>query len=243
VPDDRFADLGPGDADRRSAAERFAELDERDPEPKPKAPEPRRPSGRYTWVVGIAFVIAIIVAGANALRHSGAGYKGIPTGRALAPFAAPLATSNHDNDATIQAKRGGGHPAACDVRGAGIVNLCDLRRRPLVVTFVANGGGGCDAQLGRVDRVRSGFPGVNFLGVITRKSLSDAKRMVLSHGWGFPVALDRDTALFNLYGIGDCPTTIFARTGGRSAGTRRGDLSELQLTADIRALVQGRAIP
>jgi hypothetical protein len=240
--EDRFADLAP-ERDERSAAERFEELDEREPEPEPKPPRTPLPTGRYAWVVGIAFVIALIVAGANALRHSGAGFRGVPTGRRLAPWAAPLATSDHDNDATIQPRAGGGHPAACSVRGAGIVNLCDLRRRPLVLTFVATAGAGCGAQLDRVERVRRAFPNVQFVGVISRKSLSDARHIVRSHGLGFPVALDRDAALFNLYGIGDCPTTIFARRGGISAGTRRGVLREARLAADVRALVQARPIP
>ena len=240
MPEDRFADLG-GD-ETRSAAERFEELDERDPEPKPKPPEPPRPSGRYTWLVGIVFVFALIVAGSIALRHKGAGYRGVPAGKRLAPFAAPLATSNHDNDVSIQPRRGGGHRAACDVRGPGIVNLCDLRRRPLVMTFVANGGAGCGAQLDRVQRVQASLPGVTFLGVISHKSLADARRMVRSHGWSFPVAFDRDAALFNLYGIGDCPTTVFARRGV-SAGTRRGVLAGAQLRADVRALVEGSPLP
>jgi hypothetical protein len=239
-PDDRFADLGPDDGDRRSAAERFEELDERDPEPDaPKAPEPARPSGRYTWVIGVAFILVVIVAGANALRHSGAGFRGIPAGKQLAPFAAPLATSDHNNDASIQPHAGDGHPAACSIRGPGIVNLCDLRRRPLVMTFVATGGDGCNAQLDRVEQVRRSFPGVTFLGVVSRKSLSEAAGMVRSHRWTFPIALDRDAALFNLYGIGDCPTTIFARRGGISAGTRRGALSPARLRADVRRLLPG----
>jgi AhpC/TSA family len=243
VPEDRFADLGPGDPDKRSAAERFEELDERDPEPQPKPPPPRRQSGRYTWVVGIAFVIAIVVAGANAVRNEGTGYRGVPIGKALAPFAAPLATSNHDKDVNLQRKASGGVPAACAVRLSGVVNLCDLRSHPLVMTFVANGGSGCADQLDRVERVRRSFPGVTFLGVISRKSLSDAKRMVRSNGWGFQVLLDRDAQLLNLYGVGDCPTTVFARKGGRSAGSRLRSLSEAQLSADVRALVQGRAVP
>ena len=90
--------------------------------------------------------------------------------------------------------------------------------------------------------MRRAFPGVGFVGVISRTSLSDAGKMVRSHGWGFPVAFDRDAAVFNLYGIGDCPTTIFARRGGISAGTRRGNLSDAQLSADVRALARGRPI-
>jgi hypothetical protein len=238
VPEDRFADLGPGEPDGRSAAERFEELDERDPEPQPKPPEPPRPSGRYMWVVGIAFVILVIVVGVNTLPNKGAGYRGVPAGQALAPFAAPLTTSNYDKDANLQRQASQGVPAACDVHLRGVANLCALRRRPLVITFVANGGAGCASQLGRVERVRRAFPAVTFLGVISRKSLSEAKRMVRSNGWGFPVLLDRDAQLLNLYGIGDCPTTVFARKGGISAGSLRGDLSE----ARLRQLVTARVV-
>ena len=241
-PPDRFADLGPGEEEKRSAAERLQELDEREPEPQEGPPEPPRPGSSYAWVVGIAFVLAIIVAGANALRHSGAGYQGIPAGRRLAPFAAPLVTSDHNNDANIQPRAGGGHPAACSIHIRDVVNLCDLRARPLVLTFVATGGSGCDSQLDRVERVRRSFPGVGFVGVISRKSLSDARSMYRSHGWGFPVALDRDAAVFNLYGIGDCPTSIFARRGGISAGTHRGALSDAQLSTAVRVIVKGRGV-
>jgi len=243
VPEeDRFADLG-GGRDRRSAAERFEELDERDPEPKPKPPEPPRPSSRYTWVVGVAFIIVIIVAGANALRNSGAGYRGVPAGDRLAPFAAPLATSNHDNDVNIQRRASGGVPAACDVRERGVVNLCELRKRPLVITFVANGGAGCAHQLDRVERVRASFPQVTFLGVISRKSLKDARSMVRENRWSFPIALDRDAGLLNLYGIGDCPTTVFAKRGGISAGSRRPAISVPRLRASVAALLEDRPLP
>ncbi|HEX8075402.1 MAG TPA: redoxin domain-containing protein [Thermoleophilaceae bacterium] len=238
MPDDRFADLGPP-REGPSAAERFEDLDRTSPEPDaPKPPDPVRASGRYTWVVGVAFLIVVIIGGINALNNEGGGYQGIRAGRALPVFAAPLTTSDHDNDASVQPRAGGGHPGACDVRLAGVVTLCDLRRRPLVITFVANAGNSCRTQLDRVERVRSSFPGVNFLGVISRKSLSEARDIVQENGWTLPVALDRDAALFNLYSIGDCPTTVFARKGGRSAGSRRGFLTDAQLRAAIRALVR-----
>lgn len=238
MPEDRFADLG-GEGKRKSAAERFEELDEREPEPKPKPPsDPLRSNSRYMWVVGIAAVIVIVLAGISTLPKKGVGFRGIPRGHSLAPFAAPLVSSHYDDPASIQRRRGGGHPAACEVRGPGIVNLCDLRKRPLVITFIANGGGGCDEQLDRVDRIRTQFPQVTFLGVITLKPLSEAKDIVASHGWGFPVALDRDGRLLNNYGVGDCPTTVFARRGGVSIGSRNGNLTEAQLAAGVRATLK-----
>ena len=244
MPDDRFADLGPPRRDGPSAAERFEELDRSSPEPDaPKPPDPRRTTGRYTWVVGVVFLIVVVIGGANALNNSGGGFKGLVAGKPLPVFAAPLTSSDHDNDVNVQRKASGGVPAACDVRLSGVVNLCDLRRKPLVITFVANAGGNCGSQLNTVDRVRSSFPGVTFLGVISNKPLSEAKTIVRSHGWTGTVALDRDHELFNLYAIGDCPTTVFGRPGGRSAGTRRGFLSDAQLRAKVRALIDGKPLP
>ena len=253
MPEDRFADLGPRrpepeegeEPTRQSAAERLAELDETDPElvERRKAPpQPTRPGGRYTWVVGIAFVLAIIVAGANALRHSGQGFRGVPAGKELPRFAAPLATSNHNNDVNVQPRAGGGHPGACEVRGPGIVNLCQLRQRPLVMVFVANGGNDCARELDRVGRAQRSAPAVTFLGVISRKSLSGTGSMVRAHGWRFPVVLDRDGELLNLYGVGDCPTTVFAYRGGRSAGSRRGFLTEASLRRGASDILSGRAL-
>lgn len=254
-PEDRFADLGPARPDHaaneaagggRSAAERFAELDEREPEPQPeRRPEPARPADRYTWVVGIAFVIALIVAGANALRHAGQGDRGVVAGKRLPVFAAPLATSGHDKDVNLKMKSASGVPAACDVRLPGVVNLCELRRRPLVITFVATGGAGCAGQLDRVNAVSRAFPRVNFLGVVSKTSLAEAARLVHSHHLRFPVAFDRNADLFNVYAIGDCPTTVFSHVGGVSAGTRLGRLTTAQLRRYVTALLRSphRALP
>jgi len=226
--DDRFADLGP--ERKKSAAERFAELDEREPEPEPRRrPEPQRPGGRYGWVVGIAFILVVIVAGANALRNSGEGYRGVPEGEVLPPFAAPLAIGGPDDkDANLAPD------SACDVRGPGVFNICDLRReKPIAMTFVANATRGCDDQLDRVERVRREFPGIAFVGVVSKRDRKDAEGLVREHGWGFPVVVDRDAQLFNLYGIGDCPTTVFARRGGVTNRSLRGKLDEQRLRKEL----------
>nr|MDQ3937024.1 redoxin domain-containing protein [Actinomycetota bacterium] len=232
VPDDRFADLGREPEKRKSAAERFAELDERSPEPEPQRPrEPARPGGRYGWVVGVAFIIVVVVAGANALRNSGEGYQGVPAGELLPPFAAPLAIGGPDGkDVNIAPKK------ACNVRGPGVFNVCDARAEPLAITFVANATRGCEDQLDRVERVRREFPEVGFVGVVSRRERDEAEDLVRDNGWGFPVAVDPDAALFNLYGIGDCPTTVFARRGGVANRSLRGDLTEQRLRTELRAI-------
>ncbi|MEA2445514.1 MAG: hypothetical protein QOJ12_2806, partial [Thermoleophilales bacterium] len=84
--DDRFADLGAParDGDTRSAAEKLAELDERQPEPDAGPPEPPRPSGRYMWVVGVAAIILFVVVGVHQLSAgSGKFIEGPPLGQRL----------------------------------------------------------------------------------------------------------------------------------------------------------------
>ena len=233
TPEDRFADLGP---DRRSAAERFAELDEREPEEEPRRPREPPRQGRYGWVIAIAFVIVIAVGLINLIPNTGAGYKGIPAGKQLPPFAAPL-VGGPDKDANLQQKKSGGVPGACDVHLARVFNVCDAKREhALVLVFVANASRGCEDQLDRVERVRRQVPKVEFVGVISKRSQSDAQDIVRTGGWGFPIVLDRDAQLFNNYGIGDCPTTIFAHRGGLVQKSRRGKLTEEQIRAEAATL-------
>ena len=235
--DDRFEDLG---ADRpKSAAERFQELDERDPEPQDRKPAPARPAGtRYGWVVGVAFLLVVIVAGANALRNSGEGFRGVPAGDRLPRFAAPLAIGGDgDKDANVQTKKNGGIPAACDVHGPGVLNICEVEQRgPVVITFVANATRGCEDQLDRVERVRRELPRVQWIGIVSRRKQKEVVDLIQDRRWGFPIALDNDAQLFNFYGVGDCPTTVFANRGGIVRRSELGELSEAELIAEARPL-------
>jgi peroxiredoxin len=226
VPDDRFADLGP---ERKSAADRFAELDERSPEPGPKRPPGPVRQGRYGWVVGVAFIIVVIVAGANSLRNSGHGYRGVPPGKPLPAFAAPLAVGGPDGkDVNIAPSK------ACKVHGAGVFNVCDVKaRQPIAMTFVANASRGCETQLDRIESVRREFPSIAFVGVVSKRERPDVERIVRSHGWNFPVVVDHDLALFNLYGVGDCPTTVFARRGGVANRSVRGKIDLVRLRREL----------
>ena len=49
------------------------------------------------------------------------------------------------------------------------------------------------------------------------------------NAWHFPVVVDRDGAVTNLYSVGGCPTTVFAERGGRVRQTKDGKLDESQL--------------
>jgi len=262
VPEDRFGDLGrpsPGGSEEdpaappgRSAADRLAELDERDLAKEGRKPQPQRSlSSRYAWVVGVALILATAVLGTYLIRSAGGGTAvlgGPIPGGPLPVFAAPEATGDENgSDANIrQSERGsasaGGRPA-CEVRGPGIVNLCELRGKPLVLSLIVTRGADCEPQLDRLARVRAEFPDVNFAAVVSGQKREEVEKLARSRGWSFPVAVDRDGALVNLYRVGVCPTTTFAFRGGKVRETRLGNLSEDELRRSTRALAAGTPAP
>ena len=235
MAEDRFGDLGedrPLSAAEKLAAGDEAELAAENKLAQQKAP---RPSSAYSWVVGIVFLMAVAVAGVNALRSNGPGALGPRIGHELPVFAAPLATGPLDGDANVKATASQpGHTMACDVSEAGALHVCQLRQQPIVMTFMFTRLANCAPQLDRVERVSREFPEVNFVGVIIRKKKAEAAKLVQTHHWSFPVLLDRDGQVSNIYGIGGCPTTIFARKGGRVRASIPGNLSEAQLRAEVR---------
>lgn len=242
MPEDRFGDLGPGDG--RSAAERLAELDEKRPEPDAgKPPEPARPSGRYTWVVGVAALILIVIVGTKTLPHAGEGLKGLPPGARMPAFAAANATGPFDAPANIKqtaADQRPGRRPACQVRGRGIVNLCELRAKPLLLAFIVPGPKRCERQLDAMERLRRSYPGVSFAAVVSGRGKGAVASLVRRRGWTFPVAVDNPPTLFNLYRVAVCPTLTFAYRGGIVRETTIKPLSDAQLRTRIAAIERGR---
>ena len=229
MADDRFEDLG-GER-RQSAAERLAAGDEAELAAERRAQEPKRgPSSPYAWVVGIVFLIVISVGLLNVIRSEGTGARGVEAGRELPLFAAPLATGKLEGDANVDPAK------VCGVRGEDVLNVCELRRRPAVIAFMFTRFADCEPQFDRLERVRKDFPEVNFAGIVIREPHGSARKLVERNDWGFPVAFDRDGAVSNMYGIGVCPTTVFARRGGKVLESRPGNLSEAELRAILRRL-------
>ena len=239
MAEDRFSDLG--DEPRRpSAAELLAAGDEEElrRERKLEQRHAPKPSSAYSWVVGIAFLILIIVVGLNSLPNAGKGLKGPGSGAEMPAFAAPLATGTVDADVNIKTTgKQPGKTMACAVHVKSALNGCDLRKKPSVVVFAGTRGANCLPGFDRIERVRSAFPQVNFAGILIKMNLGSARKTVQKGHWGFPIAFDRDGQLTNVYGLGVCPATIFARKGGRVAATRLGKLTDAQLRAQIRRIL------
>jgi hypothetical protein len=186
----------------------------------------RRPG---VWV-GVLMVAVLVYIGVNSLRTEGPGSRGVEAGRELPAFAAPLALSDLEGDANVSGR-------ACDVRGAKILNSCELAERgPVVLGFFAEPSQRCDDEIDRLDGLRARFPGVQFAAVAIRGSRADLRRRVRDRGWELPVGHDRDGAVANLYGVAVCPTIVLARQGGRVVRTVLGSAGAAELEADVEGL-------
>jgi hypothetical protein len=203
----------------------------------PQAEQVRSAARPYVVAVGVLFLAVIVFVSVNTVSHKPIG---LAPGDQAPRFAAPSATGTIDKDANVDPRK------ACGVRGPGVIRICDYFDRPLVLTaWFSRCGGHCEPQLDRIQRIRSRFPGVAFVGLDVRDSLDKARRKVAEQGWTFPMALDRDGAVSGLYGVVVGPTTFFIyprNRPGRSGVLRdvvRHELDARALTAQIEALVRG----
>jgi hypothetical protein len=194
-------------------------------------------SGRPGWIVGVAAALVLGYITWNTISTPSQGGAGVRAGAQLPPFAAPLATSALDGVATVQVEAGGGHPAACSVRGPSVLNSCQLAERgPVVLAFGFVPSKRCEQQFGVVDRVRVRFPHVAFGAVAVRGKRSDIRAAIASGGWRLPVAWDRDGAVANAYAVSVCPTMVLARRGGRVLESLIGVHDDASLAREVARL-------
>ena len=229
---DRFEDL--------SVGERLAERDRTHPEPVHR-PEVPRPGNKYAWAVGILLLMGLgVLLFAETLPNQGKGLRGPEPGQRLPAFAAPAAAGNTEGDANVcqhkPCNKNAGKLPACDVRGSGVVRVCPDERGARVMTFVVTRGTDCEPQVDRVERIRGDFPNVRFVTVVSGDTKDETKNLAIARRWHQPVAVDTDGSVVNLYGVGVCPVTIFARDG-RVRSSNVGNLTEAQLRARTKRLV------
>jgi hypothetical protein len=198
------------------------------------APGPPRPpagTSRYTWVVGAFALMALAYITLNTLGTDAPGSRGIANGKPLPPFAVPLAVSNLEGDAQVDPDK------ACQVRGARVLNSCQLAERgPVAIAFFAIRSKRCERQIDVLERVRRRFPQVGVAAVSVRGDRARVRRLVRERGWGMPVGYDHDGAVTNAYAVAICPTITFARRDGKVAGTSFKLLGERALAARLEAL-------
>jgi hypothetical protein len=190
----------------------------------------KRP-GALVGVLVLAVMVYIVL---NTLRTEGPGSRGVEAGTPLPPFAAPLALSDLVGDANVSGK-------ACSVRGAKILNVCELAERgPVVLAFFAEPSERCDDEVTTLDRLRSRYPRVQFAAVAIRGDRDKLQDRIRARGWRLPVGWDRDGAVANAYAVAICPAITLARRGGTVVRTLLGSQTDAQIEDAIADLARGR---
>jgi hypothetical protein len=210
--------------------------------PQGGTPDPRRTTRQYSRFVGLAFIAFIVFVGIKVIDNGAPGGTGLATGTRAPEFAAPSAAGSLEGDANIcenKDQRGCEDvPVACEVTEEDAIRICDYFDRPLVMVVWFTRCKNCPHQLDTVERVRRRFPDVAFVGLDVKDDHANARRLVAEHDWKFPMALDRDGAVSQLYNVGVGPTTFFVYPGGSIMQTSLGELDERLLTRNVRRLVR-----
>ena len=209
---------------------------------------PLVPRSRYAWLAGIAAVLVIGFLAINAARPAGPGAGGLAAGTRLPPFAVPLAGSpivcDSDDDpcdANVARRAGQGEAGrrpACEVRGATVLNVCELAERgPLVLGLMATRDAGCVTRFDRLEDLRRRHRGLQVALVSIRGELDELRLVARSRRWDFAVGWDRDGVLASLYGVAACPYVAVARWRGRVQATLPGPAAAGELERQV-----GRAV-
>ena len=192
---------------------------------EPPAPElpPRRPRpavsvdprwGRYAGLLALLLVVVFTI---TTIRGHPGSAKGIPVGQIVPPFAVPLAVGNVRGAADVATRPNQGaegNVPACQERGPGILNMCELYEHAPVVLALFINTGGCEAVLGDMQAVAQSFPGVRFAAVAIKEGRPGPLSLVRKRGLTFPVGFDEEGILARRYDVGSCPQVNFVLPGG-----------------------------
>jgi hypothetical protein len=160
-------------------------------------------------------MVVLVALLAHTIFDGGVDATGVPAGRRLPPFAVPLATGDLVGAADTATRAGEGDKvAACALRGARILNVCELYERGPVVLALFVEAGSCGDVLSSMQALTREFPGVGFAAVALRGSRSALRRLIRRRRLTLPVGLDEEGDLESLYNVFSCPQVNFAYRGG-----------------------------
>jgi peroxiredoxin len=187
-------------------------------------------------MIGLFGLLVVVVISVAFLTSRGAGTAGVPAGKQLPLFSAPLAASTLNGAANLNPPC---TEAKHDLRA---LNICLLvKRAPLVLAFFVTSSKGCEQQVGALQTISRELPPgqVEFAAVAVSTSHSAAAKAVRQHHWTIPVAYDVDGRVGAAYGVEVCPIVELARRGVVVARRLIGQhwASVSALAPQVRALV------
>ena len=189
---------------------------------------------RYRWMIG-SFGLALVL-GISVYQFAthGTGTTGVPPGRRLHFFAAPLAATGLNGDPNLAP------PCTAARHDRRALNVCLLAARgPLVLSFFVIGAGDCERQVGALQTLSGEFPSVQFAAVAVKAGHRTVAALARSHHWTIPVAYDRDGTVGAQYGVVICPMAELAYRGGIVRDRLIGDRwqTAAELAPRVRALL------
>jgi hypothetical protein len=161
---------------------------------------------RYQWMIGAIGLLLVVCFSIYLYAHGGHTRPGVPAGRELHHFVAPLATSNLEVPANVAPHCNPARPAKQGL------NVCG--RRPIVLEFFALGATPCIKGVDALQQVAGRFPGVQFAAVAAGGDRSPTLALVRSQHWRLPVAYDMTASVAALYDVAVCPMIEIAGRDG-----------------------------
>jgi hypothetical protein len=161
---------------------------------------------RYQWMIGAIGLVLVVCFSIYLYAHGGHTRPGVPAGRELHHFVAPLATSNLDVPANVAPHCNPLRPAKQGL------NVCG--REPIVLEFFALDATPCIKGVDALQQVASRFPGVQFAAVAAGGDRRPTLALVRSQHWRIPVAYDMTASVAALYDVALCPMIEVAGRGG-----------------------------
>jgi peroxiredoxin len=205
-----------------------------------KLPLPVIDTRKYRWMIGAVGLALVLLFSVIEFTTHGVVSVGIPAGKPLHYFAAPLAASDLNGDANLDP------PCTLARHDPRALNICLLASRaPLVLAFFVTGSNQCGREVDTLQQLSSQFSAdaVSFAAIAVNAGHGQAKAEVRSHGWTIPVAYDADGAVGSVYGVETCPLLELAHRGGIVAERLIGDhwVSPAALEPKVQALIGGTA--
>lgn len=120
------------------------------------------------------------------------------------------------------------------------IKLADLRGHPVLINFWATWCGPCQQEMPLIEQYYKKYkPDLVVLAVNSAEPQTDVQTFVTNHNLSFPVLLDPDYKVEDLYKVRAFPTTFFVDKSGTIRYQQIGVLSEGQLVQYLAQLGVG----
>lgn len=131
-----------------------------------------------------------------------------------------------------------------DLLGGGKVSLADLRGKVVLVNFWASWCPPCRLEMPAIEKTYRSYKDIGLVVIGLNLTAQDSEKEVADFvkeiGITFPIALDRDNAVGNLYRVMALPTSYFIdRNGVIRSVVVGGPMSEALIQSKVEELLRG----